>query len=323
MYNYSSNMSLANVSFSGNSASNGAGGGMFNVYSSQTLVNVSFSANIATYGGGGMYNNSSSPTLVNNIVWGNCGGAISGGAATVSYSIVQGGYDGTGNLDADPLFVDADGADNVSGTADDDLRLQPGSPAINTGSIVALPADTYDLDTDGNTTEPLSLDLSGNPRVSGASVDMGAYEYILPASISAIAGTPQTALLGHLFAPLQARVTDSLGNPLKGVPITFSAPASGATGSFSGGGTNDTVPTGSDGSATAPDFTANAVIGDYEIVATVDGTPLQTSFQLANVSTATQLSLSATPNPALVGQEVTLQATVSSSSGTPAGSVTF
>ena len=39
--------------------------------------------------------------------------------------------DGGGNINADPLFVDDDGADNITGTLDDDLRLLPGSPCID------------------------------------------------------------------------------------------------------------------------------------------------------------------------------------------------
>lgn len=38
-----------------------------------------------------------------------------------------------GCFDSDPLFVDADGADGVFGTLDDDLRLQPGSPCVDVG----------------------------------------------------------------------------------------------------------------------------------------------------------------------------------------------
>ena len=43
-----------------------------------------------------------------------------------------------GNSSADPLFLDADGLDNIPGTEDDDLRLQSGSPAIDAGDNAAL-----------------------------------------------------------------------------------------------------------------------------------------------------------------------------------------
>ena len=77
--------------------------------------------------------------------------------AGVSYSIVQGGYAGTGNLDEDPLFVDP---------AAGNFQLQPCSPAIDAG------------DNSANTT---TEDLEGNLRVvdaAGAAViDLGAYEF--------------------------------------------------------------------------------------------------------------------------------------------------
>ena len=72
--------------------------------------------------------------------------------------------------------MDADGADNVAGTADDNLRLSGGSPASDAGSNGLLPADTADLDGDGDTTEPLPYDLDGSPRIVNSAVDMGAYE---------------------------------------------------------------------------------------------------------------------------------------------------
>jgi len=81
---------------------------------------------------------------------------------------VQGGtgetWFGEGCIDADPLFADADG------------RLSLGSPCIDTGSNAALPPDTADLDGDGDTTEPIPLDLDGNARIFNGVVDMGAYE---------------------------------------------------------------------------------------------------------------------------------------------------
>ena len=122
--------------------------------------------------------------LRNVILWGQLGVPIAGvgsQAATVSNAIVQGGCPpGTtcSNVTmADPQFVDADGADNVPYTTDDDLRLAPTSPARDAGDSANLPGDALDVDRDGNTAEPLPLDLDRRSRVIGAQVDLGAYEY--------------------------------------------------------------------------------------------------------------------------------------------------
>jgi hypothetical protein len=79
-----------------------------------------------------------------------------------------------GVLEADPLFVRAP---FTNGPADyGDLRLRTGSPAIDAGLAAYLPADVWDLDEDGDTTEVLPIDILGQPRVQDAEVDLGAYE---------------------------------------------------------------------------------------------------------------------------------------------------
>jgi hypothetical protein len=80
---------------------------------------------------------------------------------------------------ADPLFLNAGnpiGADGIWQTADDGLRLQTASPAVDLGLSMYLPVDTYDLDTDNNKTEQLPVDLVGFARIQGAALDLGAYE---------------------------------------------------------------------------------------------------------------------------------------------------
>lgn len=62
IYNSGSNLTLANLTITGNSANQG--GGMYNLVSNPTLTNVTFTSNAASQGGG-MYNEISNPTLTN------------------------------------------------------------------------------------------------------------------------------------------------------------------------------------------------------------------------------------------------------------------
>ncbi len=157
-------MTLVNCVFSRNTAGRGAG---VLVAAPATIVNCTFSGNSVD----GITLEGHDASLTNCVLWGNIpqqiGSEFFGGTATVTFSDIQGGLPGTGNIDADPLFVQP-------GT--DDLRLSFGSPALDQGSNAALPADVLDLDGDGDTTEPLPLDADGNQRVINGIVDMGAYE---------------------------------------------------------------------------------------------------------------------------------------------------
>jgi len=172
MRNYQSSPALTNCTLIGNSANSGGGMGSSNS-SSPTVTNCTFSGNSAK-DGGGMYNwNGGSPTVSNCILWGNIAG---GGAqiyndgtssATVSYSDVEGGWNGTGNIPADPLFVDANGPDGIAGTEDDNVHLRGYSPCINAGD----PGGDYSG----------QVDVDGQPRVAYGRVDMGADE-VFPAA---------------------------------------------------------------------------------------------------------------------------------------------
>ena len=64
----------------------------------------------------------------------------------------------------DPLFADPCGADGILGTEDDDFRLSPISPAIDSGDP-------------NNLRGPDETDLAGNPRIVNDRIDMGAYEF--------------------------------------------------------------------------------------------------------------------------------------------------
>ncbi len=196
-----SSLSIANNTIAGNN-----GGGICCHWSSDTIANNTITGNTSPTSGGGIYCDSSSPTITNTIVAFNSSGMY-GYSATPSmqYNCVYGNtaYDysgiadptGTnGNISLDPLFVRpaSPGTDGQWGTADDDygdLRLLAGSPCIDAGDNMAVPADTADLDGDGDMAEPIPFDLAGMARFfddlltpdtglgTPPIVDMGAYEY--------------------------------------------------------------------------------------------------------------------------------------------------
>ena len=163
MYNLQGNPSLNNITFSGNNAEH-FGGGMLSFQSSPTLRNVTFSGNTATsYYGGGMYNDNSSASLTNAILWGKTPDQIRGDSTTVTYSDVQGGYPGTGNINDDPLLGPL--ADN--GGLTQTHAIAAGSPAIDAGDPDVCP----NIDQRAFT-RPIDGDENGT-----AICDMGAYEY--------------------------------------------------------------------------------------------------------------------------------------------------
>jgi hypothetical protein len=107
-------------------------------------------------------------------------------------------------------------------------------------------------------------------------------------SMAANAGTtPQTVTVGNAFSPLAVTVTDSHHNPISGVNVTFTAPGSGASGTFSNSTATITIATNTAGVASAP-FTANTKAGSYTVIASATG--------LASVN----FSLTNNPGPATI-----------------------
>jgi len=96
-------------------------------------------------------------------------------------------------------------------------------------------------------------------------------------------GTSQATPIGTPFpVAFAVTVTDANKNPIVGTPVTFTAPSSGASGTFAGGGNTVTVNTDSNGVAVAPQFTANLVPGGYIVTASVPGINPPAAFSLVN-----------------------------------------
>jgi len=138
MYNSASSPTVSQCTFSGNTGTP-CGGGMYNVSGSSPMVTqCTFSGNTGTFGGGMYSEQDSNPAVTNCIFWNDTPDEICnylGSSPLVTYSDVQGGYAGTGNINADPMFADA-------GSGDYHLTL--GSPCINAGHSAAavVVADT-------------------------------------------------------------------------------------------------------------------------------------------------------------------------------------
>jgi hypothetical protein len=105
--------------------------------------------------------------------------------------------------------------------------------------------------------------------------------------ITATGGTPQSTKVNTAFATLlQATVKDASNSPIGGITVTFTAPGTGASGTF-GGSTTAAAVTNSSGIATASTFTANGLTGTYTVIASSAGVPDQASFSLTNTAVVT------------------------------------
>jgi len=137
------------------------GGGVYVRDKSELLVFFTTIADNTTDGssdtGSGIHNNEDSYSQVSSsIIWNNTPGAQiqnnNSSSANVEYSIIQGGWAGTGNFDTDPVFVDP---------ASDNYKPGSGSDAVDNALT--------DIDNPDK-------DIDGNSRPNGAGYDIGCYE---------------------------------------------------------------------------------------------------------------------------------------------------
>ncbi|HUT02921.1 MAG TPA: right-handed parallel beta-helix repeat-containing protein [bacterium] len=144
---------ISNNVIAGNEAY--SGGGVFSLNrSSLTVSNNTVADNSGTYGGG-IFCADSSPKITDCIFWGN---GIDLWSCSASYSCIEDGDEGKGNISGNPQFVSGPHGD---------YYLSTKSPCINTGSRSAKDAGLSDRTTQ----------TDGTP--DSGTVDMG-YHYRLP-----------------------------------------------------------------------------------------------------------------------------------------------
>jgi hypothetical protein len=106
-------------------------------------------------------------------------------------------------------------------------------------------------------------------------------------SVAATTDVNQSAPAGSVFQPgLVVGVTDQDGKPVPSALVTFTAPSTGASGTFSGA-SEVTCETDEEGRADAGAFTANGTQGTYQVTASVKGVAAATAtFNLTNTAPA-------------------------------------
>ncbi len=153
-----------------NSVGSGTGGAIINSGAGLRIVNTTVFRNVTapvSEAGGLHTTGCGTSVVVNSIFWGNSGAQIhrrSGSTHSASYSDIQDGFAGPGNIDADPLFVAPEAGD---------LRLRPHSPCIDAADDAAAPP----RDAAGNA----RCDDPATPGSDGSVpqyADMGAFEYL-------------------------------------------------------------------------------------------------------------------------------------------------
>lgn len=159
-----SSPNFINCTITGNMTGEG-GGAIFCSHASPKIKNCTFSANYSGYLGGAIYGEYSSPSVTNSILWGNVASEgheifLSDSSVVVSYSDVQNDWEweGTGNINEDPLFV-----------GNGNYHLKTGSPCIDKAGAAGAPV----VDIDGH-----KRPQDGN-KDGIAAYDMGSDEYAL------------------------------------------------------------------------------------------------------------------------------------------------
>ena len=181
-----------------NSATTNGGGGF--VVSNDKNINCTFVGNTANNSGGGAYYSTLSGTKAANCIfwqnnaptWPQIGTPTGSNPANITYSAVQDGYTGTGNITI--AAENETGGPKFLNPLTHNYQLQACSPCINAGNNGEL---TAAADT---------TDLAGNTRIYGGTVDLGAYE-------RQSANPPTYTISG---------IVTYNGNPLSGVTISSS-----------------------------------------------------------------------------------------------------
>lgn len=255
----SANMTLVNVTVSGNQTSNGGNAGGVYSEGTTTIINSTIINNSAEGSGGGIYRQNGTLSIANSIVSGNtgttadCQGAITSLGGNI---FGQSGDSGNCTLNTSATAPDQTPTGAVNTVVDTTLAynggatlshaLVFGSIALDAGDDAQLPVDTFDVDNDGDDNEILDIDQLGNVRILNNRVDSGTIEsngcpqYTFPVTVTTEAdlttaihcananSTADTITLGSAIT-LTAINSDGAGLPAIRTDVTIDGSGFGIT----------------------------------------------------------------------------------------------
>lgn len=307
-----SSVTITRCLFDHNTAYNSAGGIIIRDNSRVTITNATIAYNTALgCHGGGLFVGNSTVSVKNSILWGNaasqppgsgCGwGPAIYGDPTVSYSDIQFGFKGTGNIDSNPYFISAPGGD---------FHLSsPSSPAYNSG-------------------DPSTLDPDGTRA------DMGVFPYGVIALAPVAVPTPTPTVISAQTSTQTS--TSTTATPTTSTTTTTTT----TTATTATGATTSTVTTTTAATATTtttqPITTTTATTTVSTGTATTTATATTTTSVGTTATTATSTAATSTnypdfvitsftmaPSQPSVGQSVQFTAVVKNQGNASAGATTL
>ena len=204
---------VINRTFVVNNQASGYIGGIDVMGTSATISNVTVSGNTSGGGGGIGISDNANVDITNSIVWGNTGTdlMLQNASVNVTYSDIQGGYNGMGNINADPNFV------NTLPAFPMDYGLQLDSPCIDAG--------TADLDQNG--TDDITDYLGDSPDMGASeTLNFGLTNFTLESSfVSPLSGSMLISadIFGNIAAnQVLAKIKDVTTDELTEIELTES-----------------------------------------------------------------------------------------------------
>ena len=304
-------LTIVNSTFAGNKGTVGEaaiGNDSILSVSSSTFYNNSAASNSFP---SGIYNFSSGTTTVKGTLFAT--GALGTNCNSIGGTFTSQGHNLADDTSCISYLGDPTDQNNVAAGLDPDGLKDNGGPTqtvallSTSAALDAIPGIPTDLDANNLTT-----DQRGVTRPQGASSDIGAFELEQVATTTALVSSLNPSIFGQSIT-FTATVQAGSGTPAGTVSFLDGPDALGTGTIVSGHATFSTA------ALSGGQHSITAVYGGGSGFASSTSTTLMQVVDQADSTT----SLTSSPNPSTFGQSVTLVATVSSTSGTPTGTVTF